>query len=65
MKFFLCGQCWNKYDKFVNIEDSLLFIHENVQEHVLNIMELCRMWNMITKYISLLYFFLSFLLCSW
>ena len=36
-----------KYDSFVNIEDSLLFIHENMKENVLNIMELCRMWNMI------------------
>ena len=47
MKFSLCEQYWNKYDKFVNIENSLLFIHENMQENVLNIMELCRMWNMI------------------
>ena len=43
----LCGKYWNKYNKFVNIEDSLLFIHENMQENVLNIMELCIMWNMI------------------
>ena len=49
MKFSLCGQYWNKYGRFVNIEDSLLFIHENMQENVLNtcIMELCRMWNVI------------------
>ena len=49
MKFSLCGHYWNKYDSFVNIEDSLLFIHvhENMQENALNIMELCRMWNMI------------------
>ena len=47
MKFSLCGQYWNKYDKVVNNEDSLLFILENMQEHVLNIMKLCRMWNMI------------------
>ena len=47
VKFSLCCQCWNKYDIFVNIEDSLLFIHENIQENVLNIMELCRTWNMI------------------
>ena len=47
VKFSLCGQCWNKYDIFVNIEDSLLFIHENIQENVLYIMELCRTWNMI------------------
>ena len=47
MKISLCGQCWYKYDSFVNIEDSFLFIHENMQEHVLNAMELCRMWNMI------------------
>ena len=47
MKFSLCGQYWNMYDSFVNIEVSLLFIHENMQENVLNIMELCRMWNMI------------------
>ena len=43
----LCGQYWYKYDSYVNIEDSLLFIHENMQEHVFNVMELCRMWNMI------------------
>ena len=48
MKFSLCGQYWNKFDSFVNAEDSLLFIHENMQENVLNSMELCRMWNMIT-----------------
>ena len=49
MKFSLCGQYWNKYDRFVNIEDSLLFMHENMQENVLNtrIMELCRMLNVI------------------
>ena len=47
MKFSLCGQYLNKYDSFVNIEDSLLFIHENMQENVLNIMKLRRMWNMI------------------
>ena len=47
MKISLCGQHWSKYDSFVNIEDSLLFIHGNMQEHVLNVMELCRMWNMI------------------
>ena len=47
VKISLCGQYWYKYDSFVNIEDSLLFIHENMQEHVLNVMELCRMWNMI------------------
>ena len=47
MKFSLCGQYRNKYDSFVNIEDSLLVIQENMQENVLNIMELCRMWNMI------------------
>ena len=60
MKFSLCGQYWNKYDSFVNtcIEESLLFIHENMQENVLNIMELCRMWNMIISgcYISFNYF---------
>ena len=47
MKFSLCSQYWNKYDGFVNIEDSLLFIHGNMQENVLNIMELGRMWNII------------------
>ena len=47
MKISLCGQYWNKYGSFVNIEDSLLFIHENMQENVLNIMELCRLWNMV------------------
>ena len=47
VKFSLCGQYSNKYDSFVNIEDSLLFIHESMQENVLNIMEYCRMWNMI------------------
>ena len=59
VKFSLCGQYWNKYNKFVNIEDSLLFIHENMQENVLNIIELCRMWNMIIKgcYISFYHFY--------
>ena len=47
MKFSLCGQYWNKYDSFVNIEDSLIFIHENMQENVLYIMKLFRMSNMI------------------
>ena len=47
MKFSLCDQNCNKYNSFVNIEDAVLFIHENMQENVLNIMELCRMWNMI------------------
>ena len=47
MKISLCGQYWYTYDSFVNIEDSLLFIHENMQEHVLNVMELCRVWHMI------------------
>ena len=47
MKFSLCGQNWNKYASFVNIENVLLFIYENMQDNVLNIMELCRMWNMI------------------
>ena len=45
MKFSLCGQYWNKYASFVNIENALLY--ENTQDNVLNIMELCRMWNMI------------------
>ena len=45
--YIICGQYWNQYDSFVTIEDSLLFRHENMQENVLNIMELCRMWNMI------------------
>ena len=47
MKFSLCDQHWNKYASFVNIENALLFIYENMQDNVLNIMELCRMWNMI------------------
>ena len=47
VKFSLCCQYWNKFDSFVNVEDSLLFIHENMQENVLNIMGLCRMWNTI------------------
>ena len=49
MKFSLCGQYWNKYASFVNIENALLFIYiyENMQDNVLNIIELCRMWNMI------------------
>ena len=62
MKFSLCGQYWNKYDSFVNIEDSLLFIHENMQENVLNIREL---QNVEYDYLRLLYFFLLFLLCLW
>ena len=47
VKFSLCGQYWNKYASFVNIENALLFIYANMQDNVLNIMELCRMWNMI------------------
>ena len=39
MEFSLCGQYRNKYDKFVNIEDSLLLIHENMQEMCL------KLWN--------------------
>ena len=59
VKFSQCGQYWNKYNKFVNIEDSLLFIHETMQDNVLNIMELCRMWNIIILdcYISFYYFY--------
>ena len=47
MKFSLCHQYWNMYESFVNTEDCVLFIHENMQENVLNIMELCSTWNMI------------------
>ena len=47
VKFSLCGQHWNKYASFVNIENALLFIYENMQDNVLNFIELCRMWNMI------------------
>ena len=47
VKFSLCGQNWNKYASFVNIENALLFIYETMQDNVRNIMELCRMWNMI------------------
>ena len=43
MKISLCGQYWNKYDSFLNIEDSLSFIHKNMKENVLFVMELCRM----------------------
>ena len=59
VKFSLCGQYWNKYASFVNIENTLLFIYENMQDNVLNIMELCRMWNMIIEgcYISFYYFY--------
>ena len=32
MKFSLCDQYWNKYDSFVNIEDSLLFIYMKLRE---------------------------------
>ena len=39
MKFSLCDQYWNKYDSFVNIEDSVLFIHEHMQKNLLNIMD--------------------------
>ena len=39
MTFSLCGQYWNKYDSFVNIKDSLLFIYEKMQENVINIMD--------------------------
>ena len=47
MKFSLCGQYYNKYVSFVNIENALFFIYENMQNNVLNIMELYRMWNII------------------
>ena len=47
MNFHPCGQYWNKYASFVNIENALLFIYKNMQANVLNVMELCRMWNMI------------------
>ena len=47
VKFSLCGKYWNKYVSFVNIENALLFIYENMQDNMLNIMELCRMWNTI------------------
>ena len=46
-KLSLCGQYGNKYERFVNIEDSLFVIHKNMEEIVLNIIELYRMWNMI------------------
>ena len=58
MTFSLCGQYWNKYDSFVNIGDSLLFIHEKMQENVINIMELCIMWNMIFDISS--YYFIMY-----
>ena len=35
MKFFLCGQYWNKDVSFENIKDSVLLMQENMQ-HVLN-----------------------------
>ena len=59
MKISLCGQYWYKYDSFVNIEDSNWFIHKNMQKHVLNVIELCRMYNMIISgdYISFYYFY--------
>ena len=47
VKFSLCGYYWNKYASFVNIENALLFMYKNMQDNVLNIMELCRIWNMI------------------
>ena len=47
MKFVLCGQYWYKYASFVKIENAIMFIYENMQDNVLNIMALCRMWNMI------------------
>ena len=43
VKLSLCCQYWNKYDSVVKIKDYLFFIHENMQENVLNIMEVCRM----------------------
>ena len=43
VKLSLCGQYWNKYASFVNIENALLFIYENMQDNMLNIMELCKM----------------------
>ena len=62
MKISLCGQYWYKYDSSVNIEDSLLFIHENMQEHVqcYGIVQ-----NVEYDYLKWLYFVLLFLLCSW
>ena len=50
---------WHSLSLLYNyIEDSLLFIHENMQEHVLNVMELCKMCNMII--LRWFYFFLLF-----
>ena len=46
----------------MNIEDSLLVINENMQENVLNIMELCRMWNMIIKTVVLFLFIIFIML---
>ena len=60
MKFSLCGQYWNKYASFVNIENALWFIYENMQDNVLNIMELCRMWNMIIHGCYISSFFIMF-----
>ena len=37
MKFSQCDQYWNKYNSFVNGEDSVLFINENMQENVLTV----------------------------
>ena len=62
MKLSLCGQYWNKYGSVVSIEDYLSFIHENMQENDLNIMELCRMWNMIKVVIFLFIIFMMFLI---
>ena len=47
-----------KYDSFVNIEDSLLFIHEKMQENVF-------VQNVEYDYLMLLHFLLLFLLCLW
>ena len=59
MKFFLFGQYWNKHDSFVNIEDSLLFIHDNMQENTLNNnYEIVQ--NVEYDYLRFLYFFLYF-----
>ena len=60
MKIALCGQYWYKYDSFGNIEDSNLFVHENMQEHVLNVIELCRMCNNDYKKVVLFIIFLCF-----
>ena len=65
MKFSLCAQYWNKHGSFVNIEESVLFIHENMLENVFDTTMHELVPNVEYDYLRLLYFFLLFSSCSW